>query len=174
MKFGILLCTVNNHQSNVMTSPCLEEEEYQPSPAESEEGREVLQQKDATGDKPSEVQIIWPKSPIIWLLFRGDYERASHTLYGFLEGGPYIWHRGLAIHRDRSLQPRILVRIHLNLGRYHVYSMLHIAISQTQLYLALRMNNKEIPCFCSVGPYREIGKTSLECHTLYGFKIAEI
>jgi hypothetical protein len=38
MKFGILLCTVNNHQSNVMTSPCLEEEEeYQPSPAESEE-----------------------------------------------------------------------------------------------------------------------------------------
>jgi hypothetical protein len=50
----------------------------------------------------------------------------------------HIWHRGLAIHRDRSLQPGILVRIHLNLGRYHVYSMLHIAISQTQLYLALQ------------------------------------
>jgi hypothetical protein len=46
---------------------------------------------------------------------------------------------GLAIHRDRSLQPRILVRIHLNLGDItSIPCMLHIAISQTQLYLALQ------------------------------------
>jgi hypothetical protein len=68
-------------------------------------------------------------------------------------------HRGLAISRDRSLQPRILVRIHLNLGKYYFYSMLQIAISQA------RLNSREIPWFCP------LGKTSLECHTLYGFKM---